>query len=261
MTMLLKTETAAGTRKRFEGRVVLVTGAGSGIGKAAAEQLAAEGAALCLAGRSPKILEVADSLRQEKHSVLGVLADTSSEENVRRLFQECSRTFGRLDVLINSAGIGRPGKIDDITAQEWREVIDHNLTNTFLCCREAIAFMKGHGGSIVNVSSLAGRFRSGLGGAHYAASKAGVIGLTRHLAGEVAKYKIRVNAVCPGPTQTPMLVDTAKAVDRSLDAISQAVPLGYISSPEEQARAILFLASDDSSYITGTALDVNGGIF
>lgn len=242
---------------RFENKAVIVTGAGSGIGRAAAAAFAREGAQVVLAGRSDSVATAGRSL-----GAAHFIGDLSREDAAQRLIEMCLKQFGRLDVLVNAAGVARPGAVQDIPLAEWREVFDNNMTNTFLCCRAGIRAMKRTGeGSIVNVSSLAGRFRSGLGGAHYAASKAAVIGFTRHAAAELAKHKIRINAVCPGPTQTPMLAATAKLIGKELSAIRQAVPLGYISSPEEQAAPILFLASSESSYMTGAVLDVNGGIF
>lgn len=245
------------SQARFKGQAVIVTGAGSGIGRAAAAAFVREGARVLVAGRSASAAKAARELGAAHFT-----GDLSREDAAKTLIALCLKRFGRLDALVNAAGVARPGAIEDIALLQWREVFENNITNTFLCSREAIRAMKPRGGgAIVNVSSLAGRFRSGLGGAHYAASKAAVIGFTRHAAAEVAKHKIRVNAVCPGPTETPMLTSNAKLIGKELSAIRQAVPLGYISSPEEQAGPILFLASSESSYMTGAVLDVNGGIF
>jgi 3-oxoacyl-[acyl-carrier protein] reductase len=250
------------TRGRFQGKSVIVTGAGSGIGLAAAEAFAAEGARLLLAGRSGTIGGAVKRLKKPGRRVVGFIGDLTKEPAARRLVGVCEGLFGRVDVLVNAAGVGRPGACTEIALSDWKDVVDNNLTNTFLCCREAAKVMiRQKSGAIVNVSSLAGRFRGGIGGAHYAASKAAVIGLTRQLAGEVARHNVRVNVSCPGPTETPMLLEGARLSGRNLESIGQAVPLGYVSSPAEQAQAILFLASEDASYVTGAALDVNGGIF
>lgn len=249
-------------RGRFAGKAVIVTGAGSGIGRAAAEGFAREGAGVLLAGRSASVEAAAGELQKSGGRARAFVGDLSAEESARALVEACVREFTTVDILVNAAGVGRAGAVTDLSLADWREIMDHNLTNTFLCCREALKVMRPKkSGVIVNVASLAGRFRSGLGGAHYAASKAAVIGFTRQVAGEVARDGVCVNVSCPGATETPMLVAEARKANRSLDEIRKVVPLGYVSSAQEQAQAILFLASDESRYITGAALDVNGGIF
>lgn len=250
------------TLKRFEGKIAIVTGAGSGIGRATAEALAIEGASVVLAGRRSNVEEVCGELTSQDLRVSFVIGDLTSEKGAEELVKHCLSRYGKLDALVNAAGVCRPGAIDRISLEEWNEVVSNNLTTSYLCTRYASAVMKeSRGGVIVNVSSLAGRFRSGVGGAHYAASKAAIIGLTRHAAAELAPFNIRINAVCPGPTATPMLQAGILANGISSEEVSRRVPLGYISTPQEQARVILFALSSEASYMTGAIIDVNGGIF
>lgn len=249
-------------RGRFRDQIIAVTGAGSGIGLATAQAFAQEGGSVFLIGRSATVRNACDKMQAQGLPAQCFVGDMSQEDFAKIMTESCLKHFGRMDVLVNAAGILRSGAIEQIDGNAWNEMLAHNLTNAFFCCRFAVEVMKRQGGgSIVNVSSLAGRFRSGLGGVHYAASKAAVIGLTRQLAYEVAPCKIRVNAVCPGPTMTPMLAGNLKEKQKDPATISQIVPLGYVSHPKEQAQAILFLASQESSYMTGAIIDVNGGLY
>ncbi|MEK7287575.1 MAG: SDR family NAD(P)-dependent oxidoreductase [Elusimicrobiota bacterium] len=249
-------------RSRFQGQAVIVTGAGSGIGLACADAFAGEGASVVLAGRSASVERAAGDFVEQNLDVTPFVGDMTSQEQAERLIRHCLERFNRLDVLVNAAGVCRGGAVDQISLEEWNYVVSGNLTSTYLCTRYAVSAMKRlGGGSIVNVSSLAGRFRGGVGGAHYAASKAAVIGFTRHAAAELAPFKIRINAVCPGPTATAMLDAGLEAMGMEATEVCRRVPMGYISTPQEQARVILFAASSDASYITGAAIDVNGGIF
>jgi 3-oxoacyl-[acyl-carrier protein] reductase len=164
----------------------------------------------------------------------------------------------RLDILVNNAGVLRPTRGQDIAEDEWDFVIDNNLKNTFLCCRSAIpALRAAGGGSIVNISSSAGKSVSTVGGPHYTAAKAGVLGLTRHLAREVAVDGIRVNAVCPGLIDTDMVRMTVSRA--SVDAYARSFPMRRLGAPSEVADLVVFLASPLSSYITGASIDINGG--
>jgi 3-oxoacyl-[acyl-carrier protein] reductase len=193
----------------------------------------------------------------------------------RRRSSEWRATYGPIDVLANVAGIGDTSSLEGIAAVDdarWHRVLEVNLSGSFFLCRAVIPSMAERGrGAVVNVSSLAGRSKSALGGLAYSASKAGLLGLTRHLAFDYGPRGVRVNAICPGGVDTPMLraggVSAARSPEEEaarrtrLAAYQYFMPIKRISQPEEQAAALAFLASDDASYINGVALDVNGGLF
>ena len=187
-----------------------------------------------------------------------VKTDVSSEVDVDRMARVTLEAFGRIDFLVASAGIVRRTGFPDLVPSEWDLVMAVNLRGPYLCCRAVIpAMIQQGGGVIVNVASLAGRSTSVLGGAHYTASKHGVIGLSRHIARELGPYSIRVNAFCPGGTLTPMVEQNSSPEEREANAARW--PLRRWASPEEQARVIAFLLSDDSGFITGACIDSNGG--
>jgi meso-butanediol dehydrogenase/(S,S)-butanediol dehydrogenase/diacetyl reductase len=241
---------------RFAERVAIVTGGASGIGAASAAALAAEGARVV----------VADVDRERGPTVARELGgtfewvDVADHGQVTRLVADTARTFGRLDVLIANAFATAFGSIESLGFAEWSRTLDVTLTPVFTGLRAAIPAMRAQGGgAVVNVASI-----SGLGGdrglAAYNAAKAGVINLTRTAALELARTGIRVNAVCPGLIDTPALQRAfSRLPDREANARA-AVPVGRFGRPEEVARAILFLASDDASYVTGTTLVVDGGL-
>jgi 3-oxoacyl-[acyl-carrier protein] reductase len=167
--------------------------------------------------------------------------------------------FGRIDVLVNNAGIGGPGSIDTLSEDEWDRTLAVDLKAHFLTCRAVVPIMRRQGGGhIVNVSSIAGRHVSLANSIAYTSAKAGVIGFTRHLAQEVGRDGIRVNCLAPGPTRTPLLAGVLDAEHEA--AVAARIPLGYVSEAEEQAAVILFLASDDARYVHGAIVDANGGL-
>ncbi len=244
----------------FSGQVALVTGAGQGIGEAIALALAREGADLVVNDVSEeRAAAVAAKVRDCGRRALPWTGDVSSGAAVGEMFEAAVREFGRLDILINNAGIGQRLLAEDISEEDWRRVIDVNLTGVFLCAKAAIQIMKPRrSGQIINIASIAGKRISIHGAAHYTAAKAGVIGLTRHLAYELGPFGIRVNALCPGETMTPLMERIGDPA--VLEATRRLVPLGRSGMPEDQANAVLMLLSERARYVTGVALDVDGGM-
>lgn len=241
---------------RLAGRVAMITGGGTGIGLATGRAFAEEGAAVVAAGLAGDE-EAAAAIERDGGRALGVVMDVTDEASVAAAVGAAVERFGGLNILVNNAGIGWPRPLAEVTVDDWDRILAVNLRGPFFCARAAAPHLEG--GAIVNVASVAGRSSSLAMGCHYTASKAGLLGLTRHLARELAPRGTRVNAVCPGATETELL-------DRGMDdegkrRTQDAVPLGRLGRPEDIARAIVFLASDDAAYVTGAALDANGGIF
>src|SRR2546422_1295959 len=244
----------------FSGQVALVTGAGQGIGEAIALALAREGADLVVNDVSEERASAAAAkVRESGRRALAFTGDVSSGAAVGQMFEAAVREFGRLDILINNAGIGQRLLAEDISEEDWRRVIDVNLTGVFLCARAAIQIMKPRrSGQIINIASIAGKRISIHGAAHYTAAKAGVIGLTRHLAYELGPFGIRVNAVCPGETATALIERIGDPA--VLESTRRLIPLGRVATPQDQADPVLMLLSDRARYVTGIALDVDGGM-
>ncbi|HEX2152972.1 MAG TPA: SDR family NAD(P)-dependent oxidoreductase [Acidimicrobiia bacterium] len=240
----------------LEGRVALVTGAAGGMGTAISLALSRLGAAVAVNDRSTGLVEpLRDRLGTPSVAVGG---DVTSKADVQRMVAAVEENLGRIDVLVNNAGVLRPTRIQDIAEEEWDFVVDVNLKGAFLCSQAVIPGMRRGGwGRIVNLSSTAGKNVSTMGGAHYTAAKAGVLGLTRHTAYEVAQDGITVNAVCPGLIDTRMTRSTI-TMEQS-DAYARSFPIPRLGLPEEVADLIAFLATDRAAYITGASLDINGG--
>jgi NAD(P)-dependent dehydrogenase (short-subunit alcohol dehydrogenase family) len=240
---------------RFTNKVAVVTGGASGIGAAAARGFAAEGAKVALLDRDE------ESLRAMAAQIPGAKpfkVDVSSGASIKAAFEAVLQAFGTVHALVNSAGVIGKWTLQNISEEEWDRVLDVNLKGTALCTQAVIAPMRAQGGgAVVNVSSMAGKRVSFAGGIHYSASKTGVVGFTSHAAFELGAYKIRVNAVCPGPTLSGM---TGKTSPEQRAWTAERIPLGRWVTSEDVANAILFLASDDAAMCTGTALDVDGGI-
>ena len=241
------------------GRVALVTGAGQGMGRAVAARLAAGGARVVVNDLNPESAQrTAQALADAGHDALAAPGDVTSSEDVRAMFAAARERYGGPHVLVNNAGILYPTSVEQIAPEEWDLVVAVNLTGTFLCSQAAIGPMREAGwGRIVNFSSTAGKNVSTVGGAHYTAAKAGVLGFTRHLAKEVAGYGITVNAVCPGLIDTEMV--RAVISPERADAYASSFPIERLGEPGEVAELVAFLASDRASYITGASLDINGG--
>lgn len=245
--------------RRFEGRGALVTGGSSGIGKATAARLLAEGARVVIDGRDEARLAAAVQELAPGGEISAISADVAREDEVTRLVDEALARLGRIDVLVNSAGIdGAGAEALDLSADGWRRVLDVNLTGPFLVAQAVARHMAATGGgAIVNVASLNG-LAAEAGFADYNTSKGGLVMLTRSLAVDLVQHNIRVNAVCPGYILTPMTAGYA-ADPATGAAIRAAIPMGRVGDPAEVAAAIAFLASDDASYITGELLVVDGG--
>ena len=238
------------------GRVALVTGAARGLGRAAAERLLAAGACVALNVHRP---EQADSLAHALGGdVLVRAGDIAGSQTVRDLIAEVLERFGRLDILVNNAAAAYSTRFEQITEEEWRRALDVNLTAAFLCTQAAVPAMKSQGyGRVVNLSSTAGKSVSTLGGAHYTASKAGLLGLTRAAAKELGPFGITVNAICPGLIDTELTREHATPDD--LAAYARSFPVPRLGTAAEVADLICFLASEQAGYITGASLDINGG--
>jgi NAD(P)-dependent dehydrogenase (short-subunit alcohol dehydrogenase family) len=251
--------TAGVNRRSRAASVALVTGAGRGIGFAIAQALGRQGMRVVLNDlRLAEAEQATTMLTDQGIDAVPAVGNVSVSLGANSVVEYAQRAFGRLDVLVNNAGVLRPTRAESIPDEEWDFVIDGNLKSTFLCCRAAIpALRRAGGGAIINMSSSAGKSVSTIGGAHYTAAKAGVLGLTRHLARELAADGIRVNAVCPGLIDTEMV--RATIAGPSIDAYAASFPMRRLGRPDEVADIVAFLASERSSYVTGASLDVNGG--
>jgi len=242
----------------FEDKVALITGSAQGIGRAAALAFAKEGAVVVLNDiNKERLSKTAEELQKMGTKCLSIVANTAVQSEVERMFNRVIENFGRLDILVNNAGITRDAFLHKMTPEQWKQVIDVNLTGVFYCLQAAAKIMRNVGsGRIINISSDA-RFGN-LGQANYSATKAGVVGLTRTAAKELASKNILVNAISPGAINTEMLSEVPKKV---LDKIMAPIPLARIGTTEELCHLILFLASEKSSYITGQVINCDGGWF
>jgi NAD(P)-dependent dehydrogenase (short-subunit alcohol dehydrogenase family) len=240
----------------FEGRVAIVTGAARGLGRAAAERLYERGAAVAVNVRDRARAEsLAQSLGERALAVPGDIAAPGVPEEIVRATVE---RFGRVDILVNNAAFARSTRFPNLSAEEWREALEVNLTAPFLFTKAVMQVMKAqHYGRIVNISSSAGRTVSTLGGAHYTASKAGLLGLTRASAKELGQYGITVNAVCPGMIDTELTHENASS--ELLTRLAAGYPVPRLGTSLEVADLICFAASEAAGYITGASFDINGG--
>jgi NAD(P)-dependent dehydrogenase (short-subunit alcohol dehydrogenase family) len=252
-------------KPRLQDKVALITGAASGIGKAASIACAQEGAAVLLADtQADPLEELAARLSAEGQRARAVVTDVSRTSEVQHAVATAVREFGRLDVLFANAGIGHTAELIATTDEEWDRVMAVNAKGVFICCREAVRQMLAQqpaGGSVVLTSSISGLV--GIPGqAPYAPSKGAVVEMTRQLAIEYAQRGIRVNCICPGTVETPLLqqaLEMAADPQGFLDLLVAGHPMGRIGRTEEIAAAVVFLASDEASFITGAILPVDGG--
>lgn len=242
-----------------QGRTAIVTGAGSGMGRAIALRLAREGAAvLCADLNLAGALETVQAVERLRAKALAYRVDISRKPEVEEMVNTALQHFGRLDILVNAAGIWKETPAEEIPEEEWDRILGVNLKGLFFCCQAAFPTMKERRyGRIINIASVAGRTGGSYCGAHYTASKGGVIALTKRLAKEWAQYGITVNTVNPGPADTAMTADWPAEIKERIKA---TIPLGRFAQAEDIAEAVAFLASDAAAFITGETLEVNGGI-
>lgn len=238
----------------FSGRVALITGAGRGIGLAIVQALAARGASVALVD-----IQDLSGVKTPDRS-LAITADVTRAQDVERAVHATIARFDRLDILVNNAGICPLTPFAEISPDEWDHVLAVNLKGAFLCCQTALPHLRQAGakGRIINIASVAGQMGGVLVGAHYAASKAGLIGLTKSLARLLAPDGVTANCIAPATTTTDL---TAAWPDELQAQVQAQIPLGRFAQSEEIAAAVCYLASDAASFITGSALDVNGGLY
>ena len=247
------------TKNDLTGKVAIVTGAGQGMGSSIAHSLAERGAAIVVNDINENTADsTAADIRTYNTKVISYVANVIENLEVEEMVQSAASKFGKVDILVNNAGVLRPTPLLDISEEEWDYVVEGNLKSTFLCSKAVLPLMQANGwGRVINISSSAGKNVSTIGGAHYTAGKAAVLGLTRHMAKEVAEYGITVNAVCPGLIETEMVRSTIS--EERTKQYADMFPAKRLGLPQEVADLVTFLASDQASYITGASIDINGG--
>lgn len=248
---------------RLEGKRVLVTGAGSGIGRATVEKCAAEGARLICADLNEEaVRSVAEFVRMAGGEAECVIGDLTNESACSEMFSQGAAAFGGLDVLFNNAGICLPGDCGPVETSlaDWNATIAANLTSVFLCCKKGLPYLlEGTGGVIINNASIVAMVGSAFPQIAYTAAKGGVLAMTRELAIMYARRKLRCVAICPGPTATK-LVKAFLADDEAWRLRRRYLPMGRLAEPEEIANVVAFLASDEASFVNGSAYTIDGGL-
>lgn len=240
-------------------KVAIVTGASRGIGRAIALALASQGAKVVASARNAEALaQLAEEIKAKGGDALAVVGDVALEDDANNLVKQAVEAYGQVDVFINNAGITRDGLLLRMKNDDWDAVLDTNLKGAFLCTRAVAKVMsKQRSGRIINISSVVGEMGNA-GQANYCASKAGLLGLTKSVARELARRNVTVNAITPGFITTEMTEDMT---EKAQEAMTEQIPLGRPGSAEDVANAVIFLASDQSAYITGQVLGVNGGMY
>lgn len=243
----------------LSGKVAIVTGASRGIGRAIALALAAQGAKVVASARNAEALAgLVEEIKGLGGEATAVAGDVAVEADAAKLVEEAVATYGQLDILVNNAGITRDGLLLRMKSEDWDAVLDTNLKGAFLCIRAAAKVMsKQRSGRIINMSSVVGEMGNA-GQANYCANKAGLLGLTKSVAKELARRNVTVNAITPGFIVTDM---TENMTDKAREAMTEQIPLGRLGESDDIANAVLFLASDQASYITGQVLGINGGMY
>jgi 3-oxoacyl-[acyl-carrier protein] reductase len=243
---------------KLKNRVAIVTGGARGIGKAIAVTFLREGAKVAVIDSDKERLEMLKKeMGKESKEVMVIPCDITKSSEVNGMVVEVGKRFGRIDILVNNAGIIRRGTIETVTEEDWDRVIEVNLKGTFNCCKAVVETMKSRRyGKIVNISSIAGKMGDITSAPGYGPSKAGMDALTKTLARQLAQFGINVNGVAPHAIETEM---SAQWSEQRRKEIIDSIPLGRLGKPEDVANAVVFLASDEASFITGEILDVNGG--
>ena len=243
----------------LSGKVAIVTGASRGIGRTIALALVAQGAKVVASARNAEALDnLVAEIEGQGGEAIAVAGDVASGTDAARLIEQAVAAYGQIDILVNNAGITRDGLLLRMKDEDWDAVIDTNLKGAFLCIRAAAKVMsKQRSGRIINISSVVGEMGNA-GQANYCSSKAGLLGLTKSVARELARRNITVNAITPGFIVTDM---TDGMTDKARESMTEQIPLGRLGEADDVANAVIFLASDQSSYVTGQVLGVNGGMY
>ncbi len=245
----------------LQDKVAVITGGSSGIGLAVAKRFAIEGAKLAINGRdADKAKKAVEEIKKEGGEAIAIIGDVSDADQVRKNVSQVMDHYGRIDILINNAGIAIPRPAHEVDFRDWDYEIGVNLSGVFYWAHTVVneSMIPNKSGVIVNVSSMAG-FAAVPNQVAYVASKHGVVGLTKSMAIEWGKYNIRVNCLCPGLTNTPLVEAVAKKEPERMEIRKKRIPLGRVCTPEEQANAVLFLVSDEASYVSGLIMNVDGG--